>query len=73
MSLIWFAATDLDLTREESGEEVTEFSPSFLAYTAGALFLFTIFYNIFFLTVIKPSVDGPDEPPPEALVRDFQK
>ncbi|KAF3452528.1 hypothetical protein FNV43_RR02961 [Rhamnella rubrinervis] len=66
-------ATDLNLNREERGEEVTEFSTSFLAYTAGALFLFTIFYNVLFITVIKPSIDGPDEPPAEALVRDFQK
>ncbi|XP_042484119.1 uncharacterized protein LOC122064480 [Macadamia integrifolia] len=39
-------------------EEMPELSGSFLAYSAFALFMFTIFYNIIFITVIKPSVDG---------------
>lgn len=36
-----------------------EISESFLALGAGALVLFTIFYNVLFITVIKPSIDGP--------------
>lgn len=62
----------MNLTRDQGGEEVTEFSASFLAYSAGALFLFTIFYNVFFYTVIKPAVDGPDEPSP-AIEIEIQK
>ncbi|KAG9154834.1 hypothetical protein Leryth_019556 [Lithospermum erythrorhizon] len=37
-------------------------SESFLTNAAISLILFSIFYNIIFLTVIKPSIDGPDEP-----------
>lgn len=36
-----------------------EFSDSFLKYSAVALVLFTIFYNILFETVIKPAIDIP--------------
>uniref|UniRef100_A0A7N0TX49 Uncharacterized protein n=1 Tax=Kalanchoe fedtschenkoi TaxID=63787 RepID=A0A7N0TX49_KALFE len=43
-------------------EEMPQISGSFLGYTAAALFLFTIFYNIFFYTVIKPAVDLPSDP-----------
>ena len=49
-------------------EEVPEFSGSALAYTTIALFLFTIFYNVLFYAVIKPSVDGPESEPTTANV-----
>ncbi|KAJ7959759.1 Protoheme IX farnesyltransferase [Quillaja saponaria] len=53
-------ASDVKLTREKMSEELdTEYSGSFLAYSAVALVLFTIFYNVLFYTVIKPSIDGP--------------
>ncbi|PON89160.1 hypothetical protein TorRG33x02_150230, partial [Trema orientale] len=64
--------SDVKLTArgsDEATEEVTEFSPSFLAYTAGAFFLLTIFYNVIFITVIKPSIDVPDEAPTTAIER----
>lgn len=32
---------------------------SFLPYAAFGLLIFSIFYNILFINVIKPSVDGP--------------
>lgn len=69
------AASDVKLTArgDEATEEVTEFSGSFLAYTAGALFLFTIFYNLFFYAVIKPAIDGPDEAPTTAIEREITK
>ncbi|XP_011006193.1 PREDICTED: uncharacterized protein LOC105112258 [Populus euphratica] len=61
-------ASDVKLTRDEMTEEVPEVSGSVLVYTAAALFLFTIFYNIFFLTVLQPSVDGPlPKPEPETI------
>ncbi|OVA13620.1 hypothetical protein BVC80_373g12 [Macleaya cordata] len=44
-------------------EELPEFSGSYLAYSAFALLFFSIFYNVIFITIIKPSVDGPE---PEA-------
>lgn len=37
-----------------------EISGTFLTYAASGLLLFTIFYNILFVTVIKPAIDGPD-------------
>ncbi|KAJ4825378.1 hypothetical protein Tsubulata_012531 [Turnera subulata] len=54
-------ASDVKLTREQGAEEeeVEEIPTSVLVYGAAALFLFTIAYNIFFITVIKPSYDGP--------------
>lgn len=74
-SLILIAASDVNLTTRDqtTTEEMTEFSPSFLAYTAGALFLFTIFYNTLFYAVIKPAIDGPDEPPTAVLERQITK
>ncbi|XP_062084045.1 uncharacterized protein LOC133790428 [Humulus lupulus] len=68
-------ASDVKLTRRVEYEEsevevVSEFSASFLASTAGLLFLLTIFYNIFFITVVKPSIDIPDQPPTTAIQRD---
>lgn len=57
----FFAVLDMKPTREgmisENGK--LEISESFLALGAGALVLFTIFYNVLFITVIKPSIDGP--------------
>lgn len=62
------SASDVKLTRDEMTEEAPEVSGSVLVYTAAALFLFTIFYNIFFLTVLQPSVDGPlPKPEPETI------
>lgn len=71
-------ASDVKLTRDEVTEEVPEVSGSFLVYTAAALFLFTIFYNIFFLTVLQPSVDGPlpkrePEPIPEITATTMER
>lgn len=43
---------------EEAGS--SKLSASFLAYGATLLLIFTIVYNVVFITVIKPSVDGPD-------------
>ncbi|KAJ8424750.1 hypothetical protein Cgig2_013531 [Carnegiea gigantea] len=43
--------------KEQMKAESPEISGSFLAFTAFSLFAFTIFYNILFLTVIKPSMD----------------
>ncbi|XP_052187387.1 uncharacterized protein LOC127798108 [Diospyros lotus] len=51
-------ASDLDQPPVQMREETPEFSVSFLAYSAFALLIFTIFYNLLFITVIKPSIDG---------------
>ncbi|KAB5520442.1 hypothetical protein DKX38_024761 [Salix brachista] len=72
------SASDVKLTRDEVTEEVPEVSGSFLVYTAAALFLFTIFYNIFFLTVLQPYVDGPlpkrePEPIPEITATTMER
>ncbi|KAF8403808.1 hypothetical protein HHK36_011914 [Tetracentron sinense] len=40
--------------------EMPDFSGSYFAYSAFALVILSIFYNILFITVIKPSVDGPE-------------
>ncbi|XP_004500192.1 uncharacterized protein [Cicer arietinum] len=52
---------DVKATRDEviSENGKLEISESFLATLAGGLVLFTIFYNVLFITVIKPSIDGP--------------
>ncbi|GAB4856033.1 hypothetical protein Ancab_024672 [Ancistrocladus abbreviatus] len=50
--------------REQVKEENPELSGSFLTAVAFMFFAFTIFYNILFITVIKPSIDGPDEVAP---------
>ncbi|KAA8549758.1 hypothetical protein F0562_001224 [Nyssa sinensis] len=52
-------ASDLNRARDEMKEEVSKYSGSSLAYLAFGLLLFTIFYNVLFITVIKPSIDGP--------------
>jgi len=49
-------------TREEvisDNNGKLENSESFLALLTGGLVLFTILYNVLFLTVIKPAIDGP--------------
>ncbi|XP_050274959.1 uncharacterized protein LOC126717349 [Quercus robur] len=53
-------ASEVDLKEAQMTEEMPEISESFLVNSAVALFLFTIFYNILFITVIKPAIDGPD-------------
>ncbi|KAK4441455.1 hypothetical protein Salat_0480400 [Sesamum alatum] len=53
-------AVDLNQSRSVEKEETSDFSGSLLAYIATGLLLFTIFYNVIFLTVIKPSIDGPE-------------
>ncbi|KAJ0240480.1 Uncharacterized protein HA466_0221100 [Hirschfeldia incana] len=44
-------------------EEPPEMSGSFLTTTAFLLLAFTLFYNVLFFTVIKPSTDGPESVP----------
>ncbi|XP_010278964.1 PREDICTED: uncharacterized protein LOC104612988 [Nelumbo nucifera] len=56
--------------RDLMREEMPEFSGSYLAYSAFALLIFTIFYNVFFITVIKPFVDGPESAPAPTVIRD---
>lgn len=51
------AASNRNIYGDQTGEPV-QLSGSVLAYSALALFLFTIFYNVLFLTVIQPSIDG---------------
>lgn len=65
-----FAATELDLTREQlefdrATEQAAAGLPegSFQVLAVTALLFFTIFYNVLFVTVIKPSIDGPDSAP----------
>ncbi|KAK4753700.1 hypothetical protein SAY87_001804 [Trapa incisa] len=56
-------ASDVKMARDPvaaAEEDATELPGSLLAYSAGALLVLTILYNVFFFTVIKPSVDGPD-------------
>ncbi|KAM7277522.1 hypothetical protein ACFE04_004656 [Oxalis oulophora] len=52
-------ASDVKIVRPEVVQQAPEFSASFFAYFAGALFIFTIFYNVLFYSVIKPSIEGP--------------
>lgn len=54
-------ASSIGNMKEQVRNEPPEITGSFLGYTAFVLFVFSIFYNILFITVIKPSVDGPDE------------
>ncbi|KAB2080497.1 Protoheme IX farnesyltransferase [Gossypium arboreum] len=58
-------ASDVKLTRDEMVEDSPEISGSFLTSLTTALLIFTIFYNVLFYFVIKPSIDGPDSPPPQ--------
>lgn len=52
-------------TRDEVKERIDydgEIPGPFLTNIASALLIFSIFYNIIFITVIKPAIDGPDSP-----------
>lgn len=42
-----------------SENDKLEISESSLTLVAGGLVLLTILYNVLFITVIKPSIDGP--------------
>ncbi|XP_057806565.1 uncharacterized protein LOC131021397 [Salvia miltiorrhiza] len=54
-------AVDMSRSSSFEGEEDnSEISGSFWSYAASFLLVFTIFYNIIFLTIIKPSIDGPE-------------
>ncbi|KAI3904961.1 hypothetical protein MKW92_033048 [Papaver armeniacum] len=52
-----------DIDRDMMREAPPEYSDSFFAYSAFTLLMkncfISVFYNILFLTVIKPSIDGP--------------
>ncbi|KAI3849571.1 hypothetical protein MKW92_028190 [Papaver armeniacum] len=48
-----------DIDRDMMREQPPEYSDSFFAYSAFTLLFISVFYNILFLTVIKPSIDGP--------------
>ncbi|KAM5584579.1 hypothetical protein ABKV19_004115 [Rosa sericea] len=61
-------APSVNFTRNQTKEAAEEFSGSFFTYTAVALIAFTIFYNVFFYTVIKPAVDGFSEDAPTTSV-----
>ncbi|XP_021771857.1 uncharacterized protein LOC110736001 [Chenopodium quinoa] len=54
-------ASSIGSLKGQVRDEPPEISGSYLGYTAFVLFLLTIFYNVLFFTVIKPSVDGLDE------------
>ncbi|XP_074331485.1 uncharacterized protein LOC141668494 [Apium graveolens] len=63
-------AADVKYTREQAeiDRSTAQSSPgladgSFQASLVVVLLIFTIFYNVIFITVIKPSVDGPGSPP----------
>ncbi|CAH8363517.1 unnamed protein product [Eruca vesicaria subsp. sativa] len=70
--------TSSDVARTSSGgsssmdpfmfEEPPEMSGSFLTTTAFLLLGFTLFYNVLFFTVIKPSMDGPESVPADKTV-----
>ncbi|XP_010513917.1 PREDICTED: uncharacterized protein LOC104789947 [Camelina sativa] len=49
-------------------EEPPEMSGSFLTTSAFVLLALTLFYNILFITVIKPSMDGPESVPEANIV-----
>lgn len=58
-------ASGLSGTRDKLKEGIGydgEIPGTFLTYIASGLIIFSIFYNILFLTVIKPAIDGPDSP-----------
>ncbi|XWS52535.1 hypothetical protein CRYUN_Cryun11dG0079000 [Craigia yunnanensis] len=56
-------ASDVKLARDKMVEDTPEISGSFLPYLTVALLIFTIFYNVLFYAVIKPSIDGPESVP----------
>ncbi|XP_050220983.1 uncharacterized protein LOC126671269 [Mercurialis annua] len=49
-------ASNVKLTRDETTEQAPEVSGSVLAILGAVLLLYTIFYNILYLTVIDPPV-----------------
>ncbi|PIN05936.1 hypothetical protein CDL12_21514 [Handroanthus impetiginosus] len=67
------AAVDLKQSSLREEGETSEISGSFLAYLASALLLFTIFYNVLFLTVIKPSIDEGEPVLPASMNKDSQE
>ncbi|CAI0450099.1 unnamed protein product [Linum tenue] len=56
-------ASEVKITREQMKEEFREIPVSVVPYVVVVLFAFSIFYNILFLTVIKPAIDGPELTP----------
>lgn len=61
---------DMKLPRSQMRGEMTEISGALLANSAVVLFIFSIFYNVLFYAVIKPSIDGPL---PSSISSDFEK
>lgn len=55
-------ASDLKHIEGQMREETTEISGSFVVYAASGLLIFSILYNVLFLTVIKPAIDRQNEP-----------
>lgn len=55
------AATDVTRASSQVTEGTRDLEGSFLTSLAFGLFVFTIFYNILFITVIKPAIDGPEK------------
>lgn len=68
-----FVKSSSDVVRDSSNDpimfqEPPEISGSFLTTLAFVLLALTLFYNIFFIAVIKPSMDGPESVPEENRV-----
>ncbi|KAK6235584.1 hypothetical protein SCA6_010921 [Theobroma cacao] len=59
--LFIFTTSDVKLARDKGVEDTPEISGSFLANLTAVLLILTIFYNVLFYAVIKPSIDGPDD------------
>ncbi|CAN1158260.1 hypothetical protein LINPERPRIM_LOCUS11763 [Linum perenne] len=60
-------ASDVEITREQMRQELIEIPGSAVAYVVAALFAFSIFYNILFITFIKPAIDGPELTPDSTI------
>ena len=60
----------MNVPRSQMRGEMTEISETLLANSAVVLFIFSIFYNVLFYTVIKPSIDVPL---PSSISSDFEK
>ncbi|CAI0412572.1 unnamed protein product [Linum tenue] len=56
-------ASEVKITREQVKEEFREIPVTVVPYLVVVLFAFSIFYNVLFLTVIKPAIDGPELTP----------
>ncbi|XVF04729.1 hypothetical protein REPUB_Repub05bG0110200 [Reevesia pubescens] len=56
-------ASDVKISRDKTVDDSPEISGSFLPYLTVGLLVFTIFYNVLFYSVIKPSIDGPESAP----------